>query len=92
MTKGEQIRDIAEVNLIAKIIYNECTRIVKTNKYDVRIKNIGSGNNLSLRDFALKIWKGHNAKGELKIGSFRDDEIMRFVPDLNMVNIINSFK
>ena len=42
MTKGEQMRDIAEVNLLTKIIYNECTRIVKTNKYDVRIKNIGS--------------------------------------------------
>ena len=94
MTKGEQIRDIAEVNLIAKIIHNECTRIVKTNKYDIRIKNIGSGNNLSLRDFATKIWERHNAKGKLKIGSlpYREKEIMRFVPDLNTINVVQSFE
>ena len=94
MTKGEQIRDIAEVNLIAKIIHNECTRIVKTKKYDIRIKNIGSGNNLSLRDFATKIWERHNAKGKLKIGSlpYREKEIMRFVPDLNTINVVQSFE
>ena len=94
MTQGEQIRDFTDVSFVAKLIYKECLRIVKTNKYDIRIANIGSGNNLSIRDFAQKIWDSHNAKGKLKIGSlsYRKEEIMRFVPDLNKINIIHSFE
>ena len=37
-----------------------------------------------LRDFALEIWKTHNAKGEIEFGSipYRENEIMRYVPDI----------
>lgn len=94
MSGGEQIRDICEINFATKILYEECNRISNSNKSDVRIRNIGSGQQLSLKQFALNLWSELNAKGKLKIGDlpYRDREIMRYVPNLEEEYIINSFE
>ena len=93
ISKGEQIRDTCEINKSIKILYKEIKRIIDSKKYDVRISNIGSGENLSIKDFALHLWSELNANGKLKIGSlpYRDREIMRYVPELNEEYIIYSF-
>ena len=93
ISKGEQIRDISEIGLSIKTLYKESERIINTNKYDVRVNNIGSGNKLSMKTFAQKLWSEFNAKGKLNIGSlpYRDREIMRYVPDLKKIHIIYEF-
>ncbi len=94
MSNGQQIRDISNVDLIALKIYEESKRIILSKNFDVRISNVGSGNNLSIKEFALDIWRKYSAKGKLKIGllPYRDREIMRYVPDLNQINIIQNFE
>lgn len=93
MSHGEQIRDTSNVNLIASLLYKESLRIVKSKRFDIRLANIGSGNNISIKKFASDIWKKKNAKGKLLFGNlnYRDNEIMRYVPDLDDINIIMKF-
>jgi len=68
-------------------------RIVKSKKFDIRVANMGSGNNISIKEFASDIWKKNNAKGKLLLGNlnYRDNEIMRYVPNLDDINIIMKF-
>ena len=49
------------------------------------VKNLGSGNPQSVREFVEHWWKKFEAKGKLKLGAvpYRENEVMRFVPDLN---------
>lgn len=93
MSNGEQIRDISEINYVVKSLYKEAFRIYKSNKFDVRIRNIGTGKNLSIKDFALKIWEKNKANGKLRFGKvpYREGEIMRYVPILNQVEILKKF-
>ena len=93
MSKGEQIRDISEINHVISILYKECIRISNSKQNDIRIENIGSGNNLSIKDFASKIWAQNKAKGKLIFGKvpYRKREIMRYVPQLNRTEIIKKF-
>ncbi len=94
ISKGEQIRDISEVRNSIANLYNESKRIISSKSFDVRINNIGSGNALSIKDFAIKLWSSLNAKGKLEVGvlNYRDKEIMRYVPNLEKVHIIHHFK
>ena len=93
MSNGEQIRDISEINHVISILYKECIRISKSEQNDIRIENIGSDKNLSIKDFASKIWSENKAKGELLFGKvpYRKREIMRYVPKLNKTEIIKKF-
>ncbi len=93
MSNGDQIRDISEINYVVKSLYKEAVRMYKSKRFDVRIQNVGTGNNLSIKDFALKIWEKNNANGKLKFGKvpYRDGEIMRYVPILSQVEILKSF-
>lgn len=82
MTKGEQIRDYISVQNVAKTIIAEVIKKSSLNRFE--IKNIGSGNPISMKDFAEKWWVKFKAKGKLLIGSipYRKNEIMRYVPEL----------
>lgn len=93
MTRGEQIRDTSHINIIASLLYDETLRIVESKKYDVRISNMGSGNNISMKKFATDIWEKNKARGKLLLGnlSYRDNEIMNYVPNLDDINIIKKF-
>ena len=93
ISKGEQIRDISEVKTVIKKLFFECQEIHKRDNFDVRINNIGSGKNLSLKKFAKKLWHDFDAKGHLKIGTlpYRKNEIMRYVPELKESFIISDY-
>jgi len=85
MTEGNQIRDFIKVEDVAKLI------LLSAERNDIvagkpMVLNIGSGNPISLKDFAKYWWKKWNAKGKLKIGAlpYRKNEIMRFVPLINI--------
>ena len=83
MTYGEQIRDFIKVEDVAKIILEES---VNMKENTISIKNVGSGNPKKLKDFVYEAWEGLNAKGSIKLGSipYRDNEVMRFVPNIDI--------
>lgn len=84
MTLGEQIRDYIAVNSVADaFLHAAVSEDISSDAPSVR--NLGSGEPISMREFAEVWWKKWNAKGRLLIGAlpYRDNEIMRFVPDLN---------
>ena len=80
MTKGEQIRDYIHVDKVADQIIREILQ--ETLDSCFTIKNLGSGNPISMKDFAHEQWAEFGATGKLKIGSlpYRKAEIMRYVP------------
>lgn len=84
MTMGEQIRDFTPVEFVANSIIEIATKqSIKSG--EPIIKNIGMGRPKSLLSFANEIWLKNNAKGKLLPGeiNYRDNEIMRYVPDIN---------
>lgn len=83
MTYGEQIRDFIKVEDVAKIILEES---VNMKENTISIKNVGSGNPKKLKDFVYEAWEGLNAKGSIILGSipYRDNEVMRFVPNIDI--------
>ena len=83
MTRGEQIRDFTPVDLVTKKLLSLALK-VDLEKDNGVIKNVGSGNIMSILDFASKEWKKRNSKGKLLVGAlpYRKNEIMRYVPYL----------
>ena len=83
LTSGEQIRDFTNVTEIAEKILSEVKEF-SVNKGETQIKNIGSNNPQSVKDFSEYWWNHWKAVGKLHFGAkpYRDDEVMRFVPDL----------
>jgi nucleoside-diphosphate-sugar epimerase len=84
MTAGEQIRDYIPVRDVAKAI------LFASEKEDISpgspsVLNVGSGNPITMREFAEKYWKEWNATGQLQIGAlpYRANESKRFVPEIN---------
>ena len=82
MTYGEQIRDFCRVDQVSKIILEETLNL---NEKRISIKNIGSGNPKKLKDFVFEAWEKLNAKGKIELGAipYRENEVMRYVPELN---------
>lgn len=82
MTRGEQIRDYMHVSKVAVLVIDELLQDTLDSCFT--IKNLGSGNPVSIKDFALEQWAQFGATGKLKIGSlpYRNTEIMRYVPEL----------
>ena len=87
MTYGEQIRDFIKVDDVSKIILEESINMEENR---ISIKNIGSGNPKKLKDFVFETWKKLNAKGKIELGSipYRDNEIMRFVPNIDLEYVV----
>jgi len=82
MTKGEQIRDYIHVSTVADQIIREILQNTQDSCFT--IKNLGSGNPISMKDFAVEQWAQFGAEGKLKIGllPYRKNETMRYVPAL----------
>lgn len=83
LTNGDQIRDFIPVDLVVKQLIDMMDfNNVKNGKPD--IKNIGTGNPQSVREFSEYWWKKWNAKGRLHFGSipYRDNELMSIVPEI----------
>lgn len=86
MTHGEPIRDFIPVEDVAKIFLHRSL----TNDYQdstTHIFNVGSGNPMSLLNFAEDWWTRFNASGKLMPGSvpYRPGEIFRYVPGPNLL-------
>lgn len=84
MTEGKQIRDFVPVEFVASHLL-EATSSRETKPGVCIVKNVGSGDPLSLRQFAEKWWQHWGAIGNLQFGAVaqRPNEIMRFVPELS---------
>ena len=83
VTKGEQVRDFSHVSFVVKKMINYCSFESVICGQPV-IKNIGSGNVLSVKEFSNYWWKKFNASGKIYYDlPYRKDEIMRIVPKLN---------
>lgn len=82
MTSGDQIRDYMTVENAAKRFLKAA---LASDGPHFHISNIGSGIPVTLRDFATQWWTHWNATGQLKLGAvpYRDEEIMRFVPQIH---------
>lgn len=87
MTKGRQIFDFITVESVSEYLFQACLR------KDVDIKkplvyNVGSGEPISLYDFALLQWKSLGAKGRIIRGGIPDrpNQILRLVPNLQGLN------
>ena len=87
MTYGDQIRDFIKVDDVSKIILEESINMEENR---ISIKNIGSGNPKKLKDFVFEAWEKLNAKGKIELGSipYRDNEIMRFVPNTDLEYVV----
>jgi nucleoside-diphosphate-sugar epimerase len=87
MSSGKQVRDFIPAQLVAKHLLNASQRndIIKGEPFLI---NIGTGNPISLRDFAKNEWKRLGAKGNLMIGALNDkkNEPMSFCPDISNLN------
>ncbi len=80
MTKGEQIRDFAEVGEVAQMIVKAVKDMPPHGQ--PKIINLGSGRPQELYKFAEYWWRHWRATGALRIGlvPYRKNEIMRYVP------------
>ena len=83
MTLGEQIRDFIPVEDVAKQLVNALL-FSNVSYGHIDVRNIGTGNPKTLREFAEYWWEKWGATGQLYFGAkpYRDNEIMRFAPEV----------
>ena len=87
MTSGEQIRDFINVKEVSKILLDGINDELLEYGNPL-ITNVGTGQPTSVLEFSEKWWKAFNSKGKLIVGAkpYRENEIMRYVPDINSKN------
>lgn len=85
LSPGEQVRDFIDVVDVAKQIIASAKKIHLSEEKGITVQNLGSGNPQTVKEFATYWWKRFEGKGKLKFGaiSYRENEVMRFVPQLN---------
>ena len=66
MTDGKEIRDFININQAVKKIYKGIKMFKKKSLFIT--KHVRSGKKMSIMNFAKKIWKQNNAKGEILFG------------------------
>ena len=79
MTLGEQIRDFIAVEDVARTFLARASQD-PLSASGVQVFNVGSGEPISIRSFALRWWNHWNAQGQLGIGilPYRSHEVMRY--------------
>tara|TARA_B100000029_G_scaffold513116_1_gene611704 strand:- start:5660 stop:6502 length:843 start_codon:yes stop_codon:yes gene_type:complete len=81
LTAGEQERDFISVENTAELLVNALSfsNVIDGN---LDVRNIGSGNAQTIREFAEYWWSEWGATGKLHFGSkpYRTNEIMRCIP------------
>ena len=85
MTKGNQLRNFTNVQQAVTSLLNLCNDLDFVQEGGI-IKNVGSNNNLKLKDFAYQEWKKLNAKGNIILGyyPYKENEIMSYMPELDL--------
>ena len=81
MTLGEQKRNFTHVDLMISMLLDLCFDLESIPEGGV-IRNLGSSNNSSLKNFAIKEWERLGAAGSIKFGelSYKKNEVMSYVP------------
>ena len=81
MTLGEQKRNFTHVDQMISMLIDLCIDLESIPQGGV-VKNLGSSNNSSLKNFAIKEWKRLGATGSIKFGelSYKNNEVMSYVP------------
>lgn len=71
---------------VENLIIGEFVNSFHQEKEDVIIKNLGSGTQLTVKEFAEYWWNEWSAEGELKFGAipYRKNEVMRFIPKIDV--------
>lgn len=84
MTMGQQIRDFIPVENVAHQLLAACFR-EDLRRAEPLVANIGSGQPLTLLEFAQREWKRFGARGQLIPGSLpeRPDDVQRLAPQLS---------
>jgi UDP-glucose 4-epimerase len=83
MTAGEQVRDFISVEEVAEQFLKALASNLHV-KGGVSIRNIGTGNPQTVREFSEHWWEKWGATGELRIGElpYRENEVMRYLPEV----------
>ena len=84
MSPGEQVRDFVAIESVSKGFYKAATEL-KIEQGKPLVANLGSGKPTTVANFCKHWWDYYKAEGSLLIGAleYRDNEIMRFVPEIN---------
>lgn len=88
LTPGEQLRDYTYIEDVAEVFWRVLSSPPPTG--EMQIINIGSGEIVTLKAFALKlnqILKQQGFKPEFNFGArtYRDDEMMVYCPDISLM-------
>lgn len=83
MTLGGQVRDFVAVQDVADAFLHALVREVCPGNPCVR--NVGSGQPMTVRAFCERWWRRWDARGQLRVGAlpYRPNEVMRFVPQID---------
>jgi nucleoside-diphosphate-sugar epimerase len=84
MTRGGQVRDFMKVEDVASVFLRTAEVMSTSSSSSVLVRNIGSGNPETIRDFSERWWHKWNATGKLFLGAlpYRNGEVMRYVPKI----------
>ena len=84
LTSGNQVRDFISISEVVHCLLYIITKNSEKGDY-IKITNVGSGKPLSVKEFAQKIWKEENAKGNLIFNGMaeRPNELKRIVSKTN---------
>ncbi|WP_320664624.1 NAD-dependent epimerase/dehydratase family protein [Prochlorococcus sp. MIT 1223] len=87
ITQGDQIKDFSSYSETAQRIFDEILIINESKDRTIKIKNLGSGNQISVYEFAKKVWLEKSAKGKIIKGAlpYRKNEPMKCIPDLKLI-------
>ena len=83
MAKGEQVRDFVAVQDVAQQLMQAAQ--TPGTPGSATFHHIGTGTAQTLRQFAETWWQSWDATGTIHFGAkpYRDDEVMRYVPDMS---------
>lgn len=81
LSPGEQIRDFVPVEVVAKVLLLAVTR-TDMHRGVPWVRNLGSGNPMTVREFCQREWNSADAQGKLIFGKlpYRPTESMRYCP------------
>ena len=84
MTPGGQIRDFIPVEKVAEAFLHASENINIVKKGTPMVANVGTGNTITMLEFAEKCWAEFGATGKIIAGAkpYRPNEPMRYVPKM----------
>ena len=66
MSSGGQVRDFVQIEKVTKHISSSLPHLAKRKRFKLKVQNIGNGNRVTLRDFAMSEWQRLGAVGEIQ--------------------------